>query len=172
MSKYGIFLVRIFPHSVQIRENTNHKKLGIWTLFTQCRLWRELKTIINLCFAETREFIGLYFGGICGAKYSRMDQVKFKMIWSASGDHITFFKGCIPQILLGPFLNILSHVFGFLSAPLLWGKSILPLFNFSRNRNLNGKFTITFAITQEDEFSFFSMITFCRLTLDLFNELL
>ena len=31
-----------------------------------------------------------------GTKYSRMDQV--------------IFKGCIPQILLGPFLNTLSHV--------------------------------------------------------------
>ena len=33
--------------------------------------------------------------GIYGAKYSRMNQVKF-------------FKGCLPQILLGPFLNTLS----------------------------------------------------------------
>ena len=32
-----------------------------------------------------------------GAKYSRMDQVKS-------------FKGCLPQILLGPFLNTLSHM--------------------------------------------------------------
>ena len=31
------------------------------------------------------------------ANYSRMDQVKF-------------FKGCLPQILLGLFLNTLSHV--------------------------------------------------------------
>ena len=30
-------------------------------------------------------------------KYSRMDQVKF-------------FKGCLPQMLLGPFLNTLSHL--------------------------------------------------------------
>ena len=33
-----------------------------------------------------------------GTKYSRMDQVKF-------------FKGCLPQVLLGPFLNTLSHIF-------------------------------------------------------------
>ena len=31
------------------------------------------------------------------AKYSRMDEVKF-------------FKGCLPQLLLGPFLNTLSHI--------------------------------------------------------------
>ena len=28
------FLVRIFPYSVRIRENTDHKKLRIWTIFT------------------------------------------------------------------------------------------------------------------------------------------
>ena len=32
-----------------------------------------------------------------GIKYSRMDQVKF-------------FKDCLPQILLGPFLNTSSHI--------------------------------------------------------------
>ena len=30
--------------------------------------------------------------------YSRMDQVKL-------------FKGCLPQILIGPFLNTLTHIF-------------------------------------------------------------
>ena len=34
---------------------------------------------------------------VFGTKYSRMDQVKF-------------FKGCLPQVLLGPFLNTLSHL--------------------------------------------------------------
>ena len=37
---------------------------------------------------------------IFGAKYSRMDQVKFK-------------KGCLPQVLLGPFLNTLTHLYWF-----------------------------------------------------------
>ena len=32
-----------------------------------------------------------------GTKYSRMDQVKY-------------FTGCSPKILLGPFLNTLSHI--------------------------------------------------------------
>ena len=35
--------------------------------------------------------------GQYGTKYSRMDQVKF-------------FKCCLPLILLGPFLNNLSHI--------------------------------------------------------------
>ena len=29
-------LFRIFPYSIQIRKNTDQKKLRIWTLFTQC----------------------------------------------------------------------------------------------------------------------------------------
>ena len=34
-------------------------------------------------------------------------------LWSALGRpyHFKFFKGCLPQILLGPFLNTLSHLF-------------------------------------------------------------
>ena len=48
-----------------------------------------------------------------------MNQVKFvegtfkgfEGLWSALGRpyHFTFFKGCLPQISLGPFLNTLSH---------------------------------------------------------------
>ena len=33
-----IFLVRNFPYSVQMRENTDQKKLRMWTIFTQCTL--------------------------------------------------------------------------------------------------------------------------------------
>ena len=33
-----LFLVRIFMYSVQIQENTDQKKLSIWTLFTPCLL--------------------------------------------------------------------------------------------------------------------------------------
>ena len=33
---------------------------------------------------------------------------KFEVIWSAWADHVTsLFKDCLPQILLGPFLNTL-----------------------------------------------------------------
>ena len=51
-----------------------------------------------------------------GDKYSIMDQEKFaedglQKVWSVA-DHITsnFFKGCLPQILLGLFLNTLRQV--------------------------------------------------------------
>ena len=34
---------------------------------------------------------------------------KFEVIWSASY-HLRFFKGCLPQILFGTFLNTLTHI--------------------------------------------------------------
>ena len=50
-----------------------------------------------------------------------MDQVnfvedslqKFEEVWSAFSRSypFKFFKGCLPQILLGPFLNTLSHIY-------------------------------------------------------------
>ena len=48
-----------------------------------------------------------------GSRYLKMDQVKFveDSIWKVwSDDHFKFFKGCLPQILLGPFLNTLTHL--------------------------------------------------------------
>ena len=54
-----------------------------------------------------------------GSRYSRMNRIKFvedslkkyKVIRSAYGRpyHFIFFKGCLPQILLGSFLNTLTH---------------------------------------------------------------
>ena len=35
VSKYGVFSGTYFPYSVRIQENTDQKKLYIWTLFTQ-----------------------------------------------------------------------------------------------------------------------------------------
>ena len=32
------------------------------------------------------------------------------MVYLSRPYHLKFFKGCLPQILLRPFLNILSHV--------------------------------------------------------------
>ena len=51
---------------------------------------------------------------INGAKYARMDQVKFVedslMVCLNRLYHFNFFKGCLAQIILGPFLNTLSQV--------------------------------------------------------------
>ena len=54
--------------------------------------------------------------GINGTKYSRIDQVKlgktaFKNLNGYSRPYpFKFFKGCLPQISLGPFLNTLSQI--------------------------------------------------------------
>ena len=55
-----------------------------------------------------------------GTKWSRMDQVKYvedsllkiwsDMVYLSRPHHFKFFKGCLLQISLGPFLNILSHI--------------------------------------------------------------
>ena len=53
------------------------------------------------------------------SRYSRMDRVKFvedslfeegMMVSLNRPYHFKFFKGCLPQILLGPFLNTLTHI--------------------------------------------------------------
>ena len=41
-TEYGEIL-RIYPYSVRMRENTDHKKLRIWTLFRQCASSEDLK---------------------------------------------------------------------------------------------------------------------------------
>ena len=43
---------------------------------------------------------------ICG-RHSK----KFEGIWSAADQIFKFLKGCLPQLLLGPLLNTLSHMF-------------------------------------------------------------
>ena len=47
-----------------------------------------------------------------GFKYSRMNQVKFveKSLVIGRPYHLRFIKGCLPQILLGPFLNNLTQI--------------------------------------------------------------
>ena len=42
------FLVRIFPYSIQIREDTDQKKLRILTFFTQCKWLLRILLLIKL----------------------------------------------------------------------------------------------------------------------------
>ena len=48
-------------------------------------------------------------------------------------DQVKFFKGCLPQILLGPFLNTLSHMW----CVARFG-TILQLYNFKNAKNTHG----------------------------------
>ena len=45
-----------------------------------------------------------------GSRHSRMEQLKFVEDWLSRPYHFKFFKGCLPQILLGPFLNSWTHL--------------------------------------------------------------
>ena len=66
MSKYGVFLVRIFPHSdwirrdtpsysARMRENTDQKKLRIWTLFTKCKSYNSSCSTGRIQYTEFSE---------------------------------------------------------------------------------------------------------------------
>ena len=58
-----------------------------------------------------------------GRNYTRMDQIKFvedslkktlrDMVCYSRPYSFKFFKGCLPQILLGPFLNTIPHIYYF-----------------------------------------------------------
>ena len=51
MSKYGVILVRIFPYSEnRMQENTDQRKLRIWTLFMQCMVYRKANSVKVSCF--------------------------------------------------------------------------------------------------------------------------
>ena len=52
----------------------------------------------------------------------RYDLLKICFSWPY---HFKFFKGCLPQILLSPFLNTLSHIFGWNSWVLYFGNSTI-----------------------------------------------
>ena len=48
-TEYRDFL-RISPYLVRMRENTDQKKLHIWTLFTQCKHNSNILTLSNFSF--------------------------------------------------------------------------------------------------------------------------
>ena len=52
----------------------------------------------------------LFCISLFGTKYSRVDQVKFVEDSLSRPYPFNFFKGYLPQILLGPLLNTLSHL--------------------------------------------------------------
>ena len=47
------------------------------------------------------------FVALFGSSYSRMDQMKLVSLGRTY--HFKFFKGCLPQTLIGPVFNTLTH---------------------------------------------------------------
>ena len=71
------FLVRVFPYSVRMRENTDQKKLRIWALFMQC----------SVCLLLNHDFIYQSVCIVFDIKFkdffSKCDQIScFLLIWS------------------------------------------------------------------------------------------
>ena len=109
----------------------------IWYSFLQLPVWRFFSWKSDAEIKDTWNKIIDGFFIVSGAvvlpakrnkwaKCSRMDQVKFvkdslwkvwigmvylDMVCLSRPCHFKFFKGCLPQILLGPLLNTLTQVF-------------------------------------------------------------
>ena len=60
----------------------------------------------------------LFSLAIYRSRHSRMEQVKFvEDSLEDKFEVMCFFKGCLPQTLLGPFLNTLTHMTEILHMP-------------------------------------------------------
>ena len=77
---------------------------NLWN--SKIRFWMQI--ITNIVSGKSLKIVWEMLVNFIWDKKIKMDQIKFvddslQRIWPQ------FFKGCLPQILLGPFLNILSH---------------------------------------------------------------
>ena len=86
---------------VQMVPNRVKHHILICNCVQLCVLVNSILDIVKILF----DYLSIYlYVSPCvlsnGIKYSRMD-------------HVNFFKGCLPQILLDPFLNTLSQIYFF-----------------------------------------------------------
>ena len=118
MSKCGVFPGPYFPVFIPNTENTDHKKLRIWTLFTQCKLhWNSneisvplqywnyaLQFMLNHPFKKLQGFFTrhcwfMFCFSLNGSIFNRkklenaricllVDDLNWKDIWQ-SGHHVT-----------------------------------------------------------------------------------
>ena len=128
VSKYGVLsgpyfptfglnterYLRITPYSVRMRENTDQKKLRIWTLFTQWCLWclwcKNTKISIsrerNILFSSNKKIHLLHIKGYFIAKNSFVAEVIFNSnrAWLFEG---SFFRRSHFDF---PLINILRKI--------------------------------------------------------------
>ena len=114
-----LFLIRIFMYSVRIQENTDQKKLRIWTLFTQ--LYGENTEILNSLRQASTWFSGYSslsaFFEPCDS-YKEASYKKTAQPLSQKGTIVDFLQRhkytpgevCHKQILITNFLMIKRHV--------------------------------------------------------------
>ena len=81
----------------------------IWSAWAEHITSKFLKAVFHIfLLIHSRILCPIYcamWWVINSIKHSRMNQVKFFRPY-----HFIFLKGCLPQILLGPFLNTLTHM--------------------------------------------------------------
>ena len=85
-----------FFFSMQQRLNPKNPSLNINFLREDSALLSVCKVFVEFCTN--------------GKRYSRLYQVKFVQVCFNRPYHFKFFKGCLPQFILGPFLNTLSQI--------------------------------------------------------------
>ena len=108
-------MVRIYLYSVRIEENTYQNKLRIWTPFMQCYIARLVKFYNNQnmkCpeienYFPNQKKVGTMPVFLNARLYQRKG---LTYICLSKPYHFNFCKGCLPQILLGSFLNILTLI--------------------------------------------------------------
>ena len=113
---FPTFGIRILnTYSVEMWKNTDQKNSTLGHFSRSVRFHKKLTFCL---YFRPQPFI--MDRGPYETKYSRMDQVKFvedslrkilsDVVCLGRPYHFRFFKGCLPKILLGPFLNTWSHM--------------------------------------------------------------
>ena len=77
-----------------------------------CRKLHKQKILLIILFHchKTQEQLGQIIQEWAKKNLWKTAFKKFEKVWSAQAYSFKFFKGCLPHILLGPFLNTLSHI--------------------------------------------------------------
>ena len=68
------FLVHIFPYSVRMWENTDQKKLHIWTVFTQCWIYKIQKNVNCMKNVQIRTRKNSIFGHFSHSHWNKGNQ--------------------------------------------------------------------------------------------------
>ena len=112
-------VVDLQPASLLLRKWLRHRRFPVnlqsFSEELYCNTSARLLLSMNMWASDFKKLS-------CGSKYSRMCQVKFagdslEKVWSdlvcwGRPCQFKFFKSCLPQYLLGIFLNTLTHVYG------------------------------------------------------------
>ena len=95
MPKYRTFLARIFPYSIQMRENTDQKKIRIWALFAQRK--DLFDHIIGLLISDIGEVINYKYD----KDFISNNKVKLYLMENFNDD-IQFYpsEGCVESMFL------------------------------------------------------------------------